>query len=136
MKREGFILFFLILFQLTAYSQLQTAETYYTRGVSRDKIGMYDEAIADFTKATELDTKYSIAWFQRGYWKEISGDLNGSLNDLNKAKELNPNDKDLYVSLAVTNYKLKNTTAACSYLNEAKNRGSLEADELILIMCK
>ena len=55
---------------------------------------------------------------------------------LNKAKELNPNDKELYVSLALTNFKLNNKKEACNYLNEAKSRGSSSAEELILIMCK
>lgn len=114
----------------------KNSKAFYNRGLAHAYLDEIKQAINDFTKATELDPKYAIAWFQRGYWKEISGDLEGSLNDLNKAKELNPNDKDLYVSLAVTNYKLNKKEDACSYLNEAKNRGSAEADELILIMCK
>ena len=114
----------------------KSAKAFYNRGLAHAYMDEIKQAISDFTKATELEENYSIAWFQRGYWKEISGDLNGSLADLNKAKELNPNDKDLYVSLAVTNYKLNNKNEACTYLNEAKNRGSSEADELILIMCK
>ncbi len=114
----------------------KNAKAFYNRGLAHAYMDEVKQAIADFTKATEIDEKYSIAWFQRGYWKEIGGDLNGSLADLNKAKELNPDDKNLYVSLAVTNYKLNNKTEACTNLNEAKNRGSAEADELILLMCK
>lgn len=114
----------------------KNAKAYYNRGLAHAYLDEIKQAIADFTKATELDPNYSIAWFQRGYWKEISGDLKGSLEDLNKAKELNPNDRDLYISLAVTNYKLNNKTEACNYLNEAKNRGSEAADELMATMCK
>ena len=114
----------------------KSAKAFYNRGLAHAYMDEVKQAIADFTKATELDANYSIAWFQRGYWKEISGDLNGSLADLNKAKELSPEDKNLYISLAVTNYKLNNKTEACTYLNEAKTRGSAEAEELILIMCK
>jgi tetratricopeptide (TPR) repeat protein len=114
----------------------KNSKAYYNRGLAHAYLDEIKQAITDFSRATELDDKYAIAWFQRGYWKEISGDLEGSLSDLNKAKELNPNDKELYVSLAVTNYKLNKREEACAYLNEAKNRGSAAADELILVMCK
>ncbi len=114
----------------------KSAKAYYNRGLAHAYLDEIKQALKDFCFSTDLDGTNANAWFQRGYWKEISGDLNGSLSDLNKAKELNPNDKDLYVSLAVTNFKLKNKEQACGYLNEAKNRGSASADELILIMCK
>jgi tetratricopeptide (TPR) repeat protein len=113
----------------------KNAKAFYNRGLAHAYLEEIRQAIQDFTAATELEANYAIAWFQRGYWKEISGDLEGSLADLIKAKELNPNDKNLYVSLAVTNYKLKRTQEACEHLNEAKNRGSTEAEELIMIFC-
>jgi len=114
----------------------KSAKAFYNRGLAHAYLDEVKKAIKDFTAATDIDAKYSIAWFQSGYWKEISGDLSGSLADLTKAKELNPEDKNLYVSLAVTNYKLNKKEEACANLNEAKNRGSQEAEELILIMCK
>ena len=114
----------------------KSAKAFYNRGLAHARLDEIKQAIKDFTVATEIDPKYGIAWFQRGYWKEISGDLDGSLVDLNKAKELTPNDKRLYVSLAVTNFRLNKKEEACTYLNEAKNMGATEADELILLMCK
>lgn len=109
---------------------------YYNRGLAHAYLDEIKQAIKDFTLSIDLDPINANAWFQLGYWKEIMGDLNGSLADLNKAKELNPNDKELYVSLAITNYKLKNNELACTYINEARNRGSASADELILLICK
>lgn len=113
-----------------------SAKAYYNRGLAHAYLDEVKQGIKDFTKATELDPKYAIAWFQRGYWKEVSGDYQGSLADLTKAKELNPNDKNLHVSLAVTNYKLNNKEAACNHLAEAKNMGATGAEDLILMMCK
>jgi len=114
----------------------KSAKAYYNRGLAHAYLDEIKQALKDFSVSTDLDAGNANAWFQRGYWKEISGDLNGSLSDLNKAKELNPNDKELYVSLAVTNFKLKNKELACTYITEAKNLGSSSADELILIICK
>ncbi len=114
----------------------KSAKAFYNRGLAHAYLDEIKQAIKDFSVSTDLDASNSNVWFQRGYWKEIMGDLSGSLSDLNKAKELNPNDKELYVSLAVTNFKLNNKDLACTYITEAKNRGSSSADELILIMCK
>ena len=114
----------------------KSAKAYYNRGLAHAYLDEIKQALKDFSISADLDAGNANTWFQRGYWKEIMGDLNGSLADLNKAKELNPNDKDLYVSLAITNFKLKNKDVACTYINEAKNRGSASADELILLMCK
>lgn len=114
----------------------KSAKAYYNRGLSHAYLEEIKQSIDDFTRATELDPGYSIAWFQRGYWKEISGDLTGSLNDLNKAKELMPHDKNLIISLAITNYRLNNKEQACTYLNQAREMGSEKAEELSMIMCK
>jgi tetratricopeptide (TPR) repeat protein len=114
----------------------KSAKAFYNRGLAHAYMDEVKQALKDFSSSTDLDATNANAWFQKGYWKEIMGDLNGSLTDLNKAKELNPNDKELYVSLAITNFKLNNKTAACTYITEAKNRGSSTADELILLICK
>jgi TolA-binding protein len=60
----------------------------------------------------------------------------GSLTDLVKANELNPNNTDVLIEMAVANYKLKQNDKACALLSDAKTKGSSSAGELILIYCK
>jgi len=113
-----------------------SSKAYYNRGLAHaylDELKLCDK---DFSKVIELDSTYTNAWFQRGYWRELSGDLQGSLTDLTKASKLNPNDKEIYLSLAITTYKLNHKEQACVLLNEAKAKGSSTAEELMNVMCK
>jgi tetratricopeptide (TPR) repeat protein len=111
-------------------------KAYYDRGLSHAYLDEFKQAIKDFSKAIELDSTYTNAWFQRGYWKELSGDLQGSLSDLMQAAKLNPNDQEVYLSMAITSYKLHQKEQACALLNQAKSKGSSTAEELINLMCK
>ena len=94
-----------------------SAKAYYNRGLAHaylDELKLCDK---DFSKAIELDSTYTNAWFQRGYWRELSGNLQGSQADLTKASKLNPNDKDVFLSLAITTYKLNQKEQACVLLS-------------------
>lgn len=129
---EGAVIDFTKSIKLTPTS----AKAYYNRGLAHAYLDEYKLCDKDFSKAIELDSTYINAWFQRGYWRELNGNLQGSLNDLTKANKLNPNDKEIYLSLAITTYKLNQKEKACNLLNEAKVKGSTTAEELINVMCK
>ena len=50
--------------------------------LSKSKIGDHTGAIADYTKAIEMDYEYpSYAYLNRGISKEILGDLEGACSD-------------------------------------------------------
>ena len=129
---EGAIYDFTKSIKLNAIS----AKAYYNRGLSHAYLDEFKQAIKDFSKAIELDSTYTNAWFQRGYWKELGNDLPGSLFDLTQAAKLNPADKEICLSLAITNYRLNKKEQACVLLNEAKSKGSATAEELINVLCK
>jgi tetratricopeptide (TPR) repeat protein len=113
-----------------------STKAYYNRGLAHAYLDETKLADKDFSKAIDLDSTYTNAWFQRGYWRELNGDFQGSLVDLTKACKLNPNDYEIYLSLAVTTYKLNQKEQACVLLHEAKSKGSSTAEELINVMCK
>jgi tetratricopeptide (TPR) repeat protein len=113
-----------------------STKAYYNRGLAHAYLDEFKLCDKDFSKVIELDSTYTNIWFQRGYWRELGGDLQGSLADLTKASKLNPNDKEIYLSLAITTYKLHQKEQACVLLNEAKSKGSTTAEELMNVMCK
>ena len=56
----------------------------------------YDLAIQNYTKAIELDSKYALAYRNRGLsWRE-KGDYDRAIQDYTKAIELNPKYADAY----------------------------------------
>ena len=64
------------------------------RGVEKEKQGDSNGAIADFSRAIELDPKAVCAYYNRALAKSDKGDLDGVISDLSRAIELNPNGAD------------------------------------------
>ncbi|HEX9882772.1 MAG TPA: tetratricopeptide repeat protein, partial [Desulfobaccales bacterium] len=54
--------------------------------------GDWDQAIADCTRALELNPTYALAYSSRGSSYLKKGDWDRALADYNRALELNPND--------------------------------------------
>ena len=67
------------------------ANTYYERGSSKVKSGQTKAAIADFTKALEMDPTHPMAYGSRGYAYAIIGRYKQAIQDFTKEIELSPN---------------------------------------------
>jgi len=63
---------------------------YNSRGNAYEAKGDYDSALADYSKAIELDPKMAIAYDDRGFSYEQKGDHDHAIADYGKAIELNP----------------------------------------------
>jgi tetratricopeptide (TPR) repeat protein len=60
------------------------------RASANIQAGKWDEAIADLTKAIDVDPKYARAWNNRGYVYNALHQFDKAISDLNKAIELDP----------------------------------------------
>src|SRR6266576_1884777 len=69
---------------------LKEANGYNERGVAKGVKGDIDGAIADHTRAIELDPKDASAYNERGIAKQAQGDLNGAIADYTRSIELDP----------------------------------------------
>ena len=94
MKKLLFTLALLISFS----SFGQTAEEYFKSGDDKVYANDYYGAIADYTKAIELDPNDADAYKNRGTIKEILGDLNGACADWKKAARLGHEDAAKWVA--------------------------------------
>ena len=61
---------------------------YFNQGVERMNSGNYQGAIADYTKAIEIDPQYANAYVNRGIDRKIINDLKGACLDWRKAAGL------------------------------------------------
>jgi len=77
----------------------QTAEDFFLQGVTKDKAGDLDGAIADCDRALQLNPNFAAAYNCRGTAKDIKGDIDGAITDLNQAIQVNPKDADAYHEL-------------------------------------
>ena len=61
------------------------SKLYYNRALSHGKLGEDDEAIADCTKAVELDTVYTKAFVKRGRLYSAGGNFEEAVSDFREA---------------------------------------------------
>ena len=91
--RPTFLGLFALLFVLTppgvAFGQ-QTAEDFVKSGNTRMSKGDQDGSIDDYSKAIELNPKYSEAYGYRGVAENAKGDWDGAIADCNRAIDLDP----------------------------------------------
>jgi tetratricopeptide (TPR) repeat protein len=66
---------------------------------------MYDDAIAEFNKAIEINPDYTDAYYNRGLSNAKKGNLDQAISDYSKAIEINPNDADTYFNRGLAYHK-------------------------------
>ena len=66
------------------------SEKHLYQGAANYRAGNLEQAIADYTKAIELDPDFAVAYNTRGFAYANSGDLEQAIADYDKAIELNP----------------------------------------------
>ena len=94
------------------------AEIYINRGVTRARIGEYEEAFADFNEALRLKPDYAEAHNNCGQINTLLGKHGDSLTDYNEAIRLKPDYVEAYSNRGPTNLILGKYAEALMDLNE------------------
>ena len=97
--------------------------SYFYRAVAYQTLGEFNDALLDYTKAIQLNTRMSDAYYNRAYInltrKDIQNpDLQKTVEDLNKALELDPKFIDALYAMAAAQKKLGNYHTALEYLEK------------------
>lgn len=71
-------------------------ENYYSRGYFKFNKKDFPGAIADCSKAIDMDPEYSDAYFTRGKAKHESGDIVGAIADYTRAIDIKPKNAEIY----------------------------------------
>jgi tetratricopeptide (TPR) repeat protein len=78
-----------------------TAEGHNNRAIAYREVGNDDSALADYSKAIELDASNANFYVNRANLLKARGDVDGAIRDYNKAIELNPEHANAYVNRGV-----------------------------------
>jgi tetratricopeptide (TPR) repeat protein len=92
-------------FSLTQVDNL--ADSYLWRGIIRNELKDYSEAIKDFSRSIEIQPNLIPAYLYRGIAFYRSGKYNDALIDFDKVIGLSPDNFDAYKLRIDTKYKLK-----------------------------
>jgi len=97
------------------------AEMYDARGEEKAKQSDFEGAIADYTRAIELYSKYSEAYRERGVAKakKKEPELDGAISDLDHAIQLDPDDAVAYAGRADVEAKRKRYDVAIKDIQKA-----------------
>jgi len=96
-----------------------TPSIHNNRGLLYDRIGDYDQAIAEYNQAIKIDPYTLEAYFNRGVIYEIQGDYDGALADYNQALQINPNYAIAYSNRGNVYTKKGNYDQAIAEYNQA-----------------
>ena len=75
------------------------AEQHVVQGMNYIKMKDFDNAIVEFTRATDLMPNYAVAYSNRGVAYIQQRKLNKASDDLLKAVQLDPSDKNIHYNL-------------------------------------
>ena len=91
---------------------LNSAEEYFYSAYEKGAYKDYYGAIADYSKAIELNPNYAMAFYNRGVIKNELEDYKRAIEDYNKAIELNPNYAMAYYNRGLIKDNLGNRYGA------------------------
>jgi tetratricopeptide (TPR) repeat protein len=109
-----------------------TGKGYYLRGFVEDKLGQQEQAIADYSKSTELDPINPEAWANRGIiYYNVKQDYNAAKADFEAAIQNNPKNGVYVINRARCWIALGNKPEALKDIELAKQLGAAVPDDVI-----
>jgi tetratricopeptide (TPR) repeat protein len=113
----------------------QAEDEYFISGDAKFKLEDYRGAIADYTKAIEIDPKSAVAFHGRGFSKGNLKDFRGAIEDLTKAFEIDPQNSSYYFFRGVSKIGLEQIDSGCLDLSKAGELGHEAAYDRIRELC-
>jgi protein O-mannosyl-transferase len=101
------------------------------RGNTKHSLGDNQGAIEDYTKALDINPKYSEAFYNRGNAKSSLGDLYGAIKDYDKAIEIKPLYPDAFLNRGNAKSFLGDMHGAISDFNKTIEINPYEARAFI-----
>ena len=106
-------------FLSTQEAYAKTAEDWIESGKDKYYNNDYQGAIADFTKAIEINSRSEVAYAYRGDMKKLLNKYSEALIDFNKAIELDPDYVFAYFMRAIVKSDLKDYHGAFANFDKA-----------------
>ena len=116
--KKHLVLLSVLLF-VTVIASGQNYKKYYRAGTEFMKMGKYQDAVAQFTKAIEVEPSDADLYIARGKAYERTGDIKAAYSDFEKASGFSPRNVETLVKLGIISNSMGNYNQALGYLNRA-----------------
>jgi len=112
-------------------------DKYHRQANAYSEKGDYDNAIANYNKAIELNPESSRAaiYYNRGIAYSKKNDFDRAIADYNKAIEINPNDAEIYFNRGGAYYRKGDIDKAISDTNKASEIDPKDAYSYYRLAC-
>ena len=119
------VLFFLFSCASTRQEKTQSkdANFYNDRGIAFALKGQNDQAILDFTKVLEINSRYPQAYYNRGIVYSNKGQYDRAISDFSKALEINPRLAEAYYNRGNVYYYQKEYNKSWDDIKRAQDLG-------------
>lgn len=117
MKRKAFILISFLLMAGAVYGQ--NAKKYFKTGIEFVESGNHQDAIAQFTKALEINPEYTDAYLARAESYLAEKQLDKALEDCDRAKVFAPRDEQIFLLSGSIHLEMESYELALNDLNYA-----------------
>jgi tetratricopeptide (TPR) repeat protein len=97
------------------------ADVFVDRGIAYDDLGRPQAAIADYTTAISLQSKYPEAYYDRALAYERIGDVPHALDDYGSAIQQNPKDPDFFFHRGLVYLNMRRWDAAIGDFTRSHN---------------
>lgn len=104
---------------ITLRAQQMTAEKYFARGITRDGLGSFDEALSDFSEVIKLTPKDPLAYNYRGLVYYHKQEFDKALADYDQAIMLDPKLEVAWYNKGTLYLFTKENTKAVECFDEA-----------------
>lgn len=108
-------------------SKAPESDLHIFRGAAFEKSGLFDNALADYAKAIEIDPGNSLAYFNRGIHFMNRGLFDSAIDDFNRVLKLTPDDMDIYINRGNAFLKKGDSQSAISDYTHAIERKASNA---------
>ena len=119
----------------THIAYAQTADDWSESAFKKYNAGNYQGAVADYTKAIEINPSDADWYSFRGFAKSQLEDYKGAIDDYTKAIEIDPLDQYFYIGRAANKVFLGDPQGSCSDLRKAADLGHTYAIEWVRKQC-
>ena len=99
--------------------ELIRAYALFVQGQMKYNANHYDEAIANFDKAININAQFFYAYYKRGDAKSALGNYEAAIADYDKAREINDGIFNIYYNLGLAKYKFGDNEAAIADYDKA-----------------
>jgi tetratricopeptide (TPR) repeat protein len=117
-------------FNILVTQNSNDAEYFFNQGNAYYQLKDYQAAIADYTKAIEINPNITEPYIYRGSLYSKLNEYQAAIADYTKVIEINPNDAEAYFNRGIAYYDLKDYQAAITNTRKAaqifKQQGNIE----------